>query len=458
MSEQRLPPNMGSEWFYQLMGETVGPVSQSGLKELAWQGKITLDTPVRQGTDGQWVPAHGIKWLFSTVGFVESVPPPGPSEEMCSTDELNLPNFPTDAIEEPREILPSMIPPVPRSGPTREGLYGGIGKTACIMLALFGLLLLSGTIYQLSREQSDDAEEAHTAKIAEPTDHGLDEETESIQTPPLSEPIMAGASGDESILEIDKETAGPINMDSGSYSARVVEVCDGDILAISVEGKGNTNVCLAGIDAPELNQPFGIESRKALQQKLLGAVINVKAMGRDEDNRILAIVYLGDQCVNIQMVQEGLAWHFKQSSDSPTLAAAEANARKQKLGLWGASIEPQAPWDWLKTQQERLSAAEKTSPSVSRNVIGSWTAKGTPYATIANGFTIFLQGGQLFIEEIFKDGSIGTRPLAERPSPHGRRFEDRYTASTGDYFLLDSQGNLQLRDKHGLFCTLKRIR
>ena len=39
---------------------------------------------------------------------------------------------------------------------------------------------------------------------------------------------------------------------------------------------------------------------------------------------------------------------FKQCSDDKRLADDEDNARLKKLGLWGGSHKPIAPWDWRK--------------------------------------------------------------------------------------------------------------
>ena len=51
-------------WYYQAMGEELGPVSWAELKELAETGFVTPDVLVRQGDDGRWVPASQVKGLF----------------------------------------------------------------------------------------------------------------------------------------------------------------------------------------------------------------------------------------------------------------------------------------------------------------------------------------------------------------------------------------------------------
>jgi hypothetical protein len=43
------------EWYYQLMGEVVGPLSSEELRQHAADGQLSRDTLVRKGEDGPWV-------------------------------------------------------------------------------------------------------------------------------------------------------------------------------------------------------------------------------------------------------------------------------------------------------------------------------------------------------------------------------------------------------------------
>lgn len=52
------------KWYYQIMGEVVGPLNATELQEHARQGRITPDTFIRRATDGQWVSAERVKGLF----------------------------------------------------------------------------------------------------------------------------------------------------------------------------------------------------------------------------------------------------------------------------------------------------------------------------------------------------------------------------------------------------------
>ena len=57
---------------------------------------------------------------------------------------------------------------------------------------------------------------------------------------------------------------------------------------------------------------------------------------------------LADLFLHRELVKRGLAWHYKQYSDDQRFADDEDNARLKKLGLWGGSHRPIAPWEWRK--------------------------------------------------------------------------------------------------------------
>lgn len=62
------------------------------------------------------------------------------------------------------------------------------------------------------------------------------------------------------------------------------------------------------------------------------------------------------------------------------------------------------------------------------------------------------------METIYKDGSGGKEELVESSSPAGRRFDPLGGSSAGDHWILDSNGDLQLRDDEGLIATAKKIK
>jgi hypothetical protein len=87
-------------------------------------------------------------------------------------------------------------------------------------------------------------------------------------------------------------------------------------------------------------------------------------------------------------------------------------------------------------------------------LIGTWIRE------LPNGMsqriTIYQRNGGLYIEEMFLDGSNSTKELTERASSQGRRFEES-DATYGDYYLLDTQGDLYLGDNEGVFEKLQKL-
>ncbi len=57
-----------SEWFYQLLGETVGPISWEELKHRALAGDVEPATLVRCGSEGSWQEASAVAGLFDSEG------------------------------------------------------------------------------------------------------------------------------------------------------------------------------------------------------------------------------------------------------------------------------------------------------------------------------------------------------------------------------------------------------
>ncbi len=140
--------------------------------------------------------------------------------------------------------------------------------------------------------------------------------------------------------------------------ALVVSVHDGDTLKLS---DGRT-IRLEGIDAPEISQPYGIESRDLLAKLTRKRKIRVESHGKDRYGRTVGKIYVGKRSVNQSMVGRGAAWWFR--SFAPTdnkLRRLEQEARKQKIGLW-KSANVIAPWDWRKANDRRAKIAGGTKP------------------------------------------------------------------------------------------------
>lgn len=127
----------------------------------------------------------------------------------------------------------------------------------------------------------------------------------------------------------------------------VLHVIDGDTISVLHKQKKLT-IRLHGIDAPEKSQKFGIESKNTLSSKIERKYINLKSLKEDLYKRKIAIVFLKNRNINLEMLSEGMAWHYKQYNKSLIFSNEEKNAKSKKIGLW-KDKNPIPPWTYRKT-------------------------------------------------------------------------------------------------------------
>lgn len=127
---------------------------------------------------------------------------------------------------------------------------------------------------------------------------------------------------------------------------RVVRIKDGDTIVIVGQDNIDLELRLAGIDAPERDQPFGAEATTFLESLLTGQTVHLDNVEREKYGRVLAHAYLGSRWIDLEIVQHGCAWVYP-DIDSRALREAEAKARADKAGLW-SSDSPTPPWEWRK--------------------------------------------------------------------------------------------------------------
>ena len=133
---------------------------------------------------------------------------------------------------------------------------------------------------------------------------------------------------------------------AATFQAFVSHVTDGDTVWVRPEHGGPAlQVRIEGIDAPELCQAFGNESRDALAKFVARKHVTVIPQGADNYRRTIARLRLGDEDVGAWMVSRGYAWSYRFRKDPGPYAREEARAKRIHAGLWKFA-GPESPRDF----------------------------------------------------------------------------------------------------------------
>jgi len=136
----------------------------------------------------------------------------------------------------------------------------------------------------------------------------------------------------------------------------IINVVDGDTVHLLNDNQEKLKVRLHHIDAPELDQSYGKESKFALEQLILNKKVTVISDKKDKYKRLLGVISLDEVDVNLEMIKAGAAWHFKkyakfdQSKDQYLIYDEnEYQAKLKKIGLWKEKAI--SPWLWRKNKK-----------------------------------------------------------------------------------------------------------
>lgn len=151
-----------------------------------------------------------------------------------------------------------------------------------------------------------------------------------------------------------------------TFTAKVVKILDGDTVDVLIADNTTRRIRLAGIDAPEKAQAFGNRAKQQLADLVGGQVVQVESSKIDKYGRTIGKLTVDAEDANLAMISAGLAWWYRQyaseqpAADRASYAAAEAQAKAERRGLWD---DPSAiaPWEWRHGGQTR--GASTTAPA-----------------------------------------------------------------------------------------------
>ena len=133
---------------------------------------------------------------------------------------------------------------------------------------------------------------------------------------------------------------------------RVVGVHDGDTVTLLMAGNRQIKVRLAQIDAPELDQAFGQQSKQSLSAMVFNKTIKVEKETKDKYGRTVGTLFVEGIDSNKEQIKLGMAWVYRKYLHDQSLLSLEEIARQAKLGLW-ADANPMAPWDYRHGGKEK---------------------------------------------------------------------------------------------------------
>ena len=132
------------------------------------------------------------------------------------------------------------------------------------------------------------------------------------------------------------------------------------------------SIRLYGVDSPELqkrksdppSQPFALEAKEFTSDLLLGKKVRIKLLRKDQYGRAVAKVE-GDRRilppfrrkdVSLELVRNGLATIYtgggaEYDGNRDTLKDLEANAKKQKRGVWSQGSGMMSPAEFKRQQK-----------------------------------------------------------------------------------------------------------
>ena len=130
------------------------------------------------------------------------------------------------------------------------------------------------------------------------------------------------------------------------FTARVVDVKDGDTVEVLRSSGQTVDVRIFGIDAPESNQSYGSASTRAARRYVGGKSVRVRVEDVDRYGRAVSRIEVQGGTLGELLVGDGLAWWYRRYAPRATdLERLQQQARNADRGLW-SQRDPIAPWDW----------------------------------------------------------------------------------------------------------------
>jgi len=95
-----------------------------------------------------------------------------------------------------------------------------------------------------------------------------------------------------------------------------------------------------------------VQAKKFLAGMVLNKTVDIKGYGLGPYNRILGVLYVNGNNINIELIKAGFAEVYRgkppRGFDLKPYSQAEAEAKKAKRGIWSLGVKYISPKDWRK--------------------------------------------------------------------------------------------------------------
>ncbi len=121
----------------------------------------------------------------------------------------------------------------------------------------------------------------------------------------------------------------------------VLQVVDGDTFFLK---SNHQTVRLFGLDAPELQNCYGLESMQRLDELLKKRKVQLREPLADHFGRIVALVYVDGKLINEILIREGFAaYRSEPGSGKELMKSAHEYAKANKIGIYSSACVDETP-------------------------------------------------------------------------------------------------------------------
>ena len=165
-------------------------------------------------------------------------------------------------------------------------------------------------------------------------------------------------------IQIPETNCSLFTVPGNVFQAYVIDVPDADDIQVRTQDiysvPHELRVRLAEIDSPEFGQPFYDNVKQFIANEALNRNVSIRFREINDFShlngkcRIIGWVMLpnGDD-LSRKLISNGYSWHYLDySSHAEEYEELQANAKRNRLGLWADSTAPIAPWNFREMKRK----------------------------------------------------------------------------------------------------------